>query len=103
MRRHIALLSVLCLITMAAAAPAPPMEKVVLQVRGMTCGACTGIIRAEVKKLDGVMSVTADYEKGMATVEYIKGKVTVEQIVAAINKTGFKASMPAPAAPGGSR
>jgi copper chaperone CopZ len=104
MRRHVALLPLFAiLLALPAASPAPAHEKVVLQVRGMTCGACTSIIRDEVKKLEGVVSVAADYEKGTATVEYVKGKVTVEQIVAAINKTGFKASMPAAPAGGGSR
>src|SRR6185503_19637159 len=77
----------------AAAAQAQP-EKIVLPVRGMTCGACSGIIRDELRKLPGVVTVEADYEKGTATVTYRKDQVTVEQIVAAINKTGFKASMP---------
>ena len=80
----------------AVAAEAQPAshEKVTLPVRGMTCGACSGIIREELKKLHGVVAVDADYEKGTATVTFVKGEVTVEHIVAAINKTGFKASMP---------
>ncbi len=77
----------------AAAAQAQP-EKIILPVRGMTCGACSGIIRDELRRLPGVVTVAADYEKGTATVTYMKDQVTVEQIVAAINKTGFKASMP---------
>ncbi|HKY33954.1 MAG TPA: heavy-metal-associated domain-containing protein [Candidatus Polarisedimenticolia bacterium] len=68
--------------------------KVVLKVRGMTCGSCSAIIREEVRKLDGVVSVTADYEKGTATVTYLKSKVTIERIVETVNKTGFKATMP---------
>ncbi|MGH9870159.1 MAG: heavy-metal-associated domain-containing protein [Candidatus Polarisedimenticolia bacterium] len=74
--------------------PAPAVEKVVLPVRGMTCGACSGIIRDELRKLKGVVTVSADYEKGTATVTFVKEQVTLEQIVAAINKTGFKASLP---------
>jgi copper chaperone CopZ len=102
MRRRVApAWLILMLFAVPAAAPAPAPEKVVLQVRGMTCGACTSIIKEEVRKLEGIVSVAADYEKGTATIEYIKGKVTVEQIVAAINRTGFKASMPPAAAGGG--
>ena len=80
---------------------APGVEKVTLPVRGMTCGSCSGIIRDELRKLKGVVTVTADYEKGTATVTFVKDQVTVEQIVATINKTGFKASLPPPAAADG--
>src|SRR5262245_7642103 len=77
--------------------PAPAaVEKVTLPVRGMTCGVCSGIIRDELRKLKGIVTVSADYEKGTATVSYVKDQITVEQIVAAINKTGFKASLPQP-------
>ena len=68
--------------------------QVVIPVKGMTCGGCCVPIEATVKKLDGVVDATADYEKGQAVVTYEKDKVTVEKIVKAINTTSFKASMP---------
>ncbi len=66
----------------------------VIPVKGMTCGGCETAIKLAVKKLDGIVSVEADHKEGRATVEYVKDKVTIEKIVEAINKTGFKASMP---------
>ena len=69
--------------------------RVVIPVNGMTCGACASAITRAVKKLDGVITVDVDYEKGSTTVVLEEEKVTTEQIVEAINKTGFKASMPA--------
>ncbi len=68
--------------------------RVVIPVKGMTCGGCCVPVEAVVKKLDGVVDATADYEKGQATVTYEKDKVTVKKIVEAINTTSFKASMP---------
>lgn len=68
--------------------------RVVFPVEGMTCAGCTAAIKIAVRKLDGVVAVNGDHEKGTATVTFEKGKVTAEQIVEKINKTGFKASLP---------
>ncbi len=68
--------------------------RVVIPVKGMTCGACCVPVETAVNKLEGIVGAKADYEKGLATVTYEKDKVTVEKIVDAINTTSFKASMP---------
>jgi copper chaperone CopZ len=75
--------------------PKPGEATVVIPVKGMTCGGCESAVKIAVKRLEGIVAVEADHKKGEATVTYVKDKVTVEQIVEAINKTGFKASMPA--------
>ena len=68
--------------------------RVVIPVKGMTCGGCCIPIETVVKKLDGVVDAKADYEKGQATVTFEKDKVSVNKIVDAINTTSFKASLP---------
>ena len=66
--------------------------QVSIPVTGMHCGACSAKIESTVAQLDGVIKVTADHEKGTATVIYVKDKVTVDKIVETINtKTTFKA------------
>ncbi len=70
-------------------------SRVVIPVKGMTCGACASSIKRAVKKLDGVISVEVDHEGGTATVVRQDDMVTVRQIVEAINKTGFRAKEPA--------
>ncbi len=76
-------------------APLPDGQaRVVVPVKGMTCGGCCVPVETAVKKLEGVVDAKADYEKGQATVTYEKDKVTVKKIVDAINTTSFKASMP---------
>jgi len=66
--------------------------KASISVSGMTCGGCCAKIETAVAKLDGVVNVKADYEKGIATVVYQKDKVSVDQIVETINtNTSFKA------------
>ncbi len=89
-----------CTATPSASEPArsdhlkPGEDTVVIPVRGMTCGGCEAAIELAVKKLDGVLVVDADHRKGETTVTYVKDKVTVEQVLAAINKSGFQASIP---------
>lgn len=63
-----------------------------IEVTGMTCGACCTKVETAVAKLDGVVKVKADYEKGMTKVVYETAKVDVDQIVKVINsETSFKA------------
>jgi len=69
--------------------------RVEIPVSGMHCGSCTAKVETAVKELDGVVDVSADYGKGIATVTFVKDKVDVSQIVSTINeKTGFKAKAP---------
>lgn len=68
--------------------------KVTIPTEGMTCGGCSSAVKTAVKKLDGVIEVQVDHEKGSTMVVYKKDKVTVKKIVEAINKTGFEASEP---------
>jgi len=68
--------------------------RTVIPVSGMTCSGCAAAINTAVKKLEGVVDVNVDADKGNAAVTYVKDKVTVAEIVKAINKTGFKAEEP---------
>ena len=74
---------------------APGQARVVIPVKGMTCGGCCVPVETAVKTLEGVVAAKADYEKGQATVTYEEEKLNVEKIVEVINtKTKFKASLP---------
>jgi len=64
-------------------------KKIELAVKGMTCTSCELHIEGEVKKLPGVVNVTASYEKGSTIVEFDETKIDKEKIVAAINSTGY--------------
>jgi len=70
--------------------------KAAIKVTGMTCSGCCNKVETAVAKLDGVVKVEADYEKGVAMVVYEKDKIDLEQIIETINtKTSFKAKAPA--------
>ncbi len=94
---------VLSLALVAAYAGSEPPEqelpegqtRVVVSIKGMTCGACCTKVETAMKELDGIVAAKADYQEGWATITYVEDKVTVKKIVDTINsETSFKASMP---------
>ncbi len=66
--------------------------EIIIPVKGMTCAGCEFNVENAVKKLDGIIQVKANYQKGECYVKLEKGKVTIEDIVKAINNTGYKAT-----------
>ncbi len=66
-------------------------------VTGMTCSACSAHVDKAVRKLDGVCEVNVNLLGGSMTVDW-EGGLTPEQIVSAVEKAGYGASLPA--APG---
>ncbi len=66
-------------------------------VTGMTCSACSAHVGKAVRKLDGVCEVNVNLLGGSMTVDW-EGGLTPEQIVSAVEKAGYGASLPA--APG---
>lgn len=65
-------------------------KKIELVVSGMSCVSCEYHIEGEVKKLAGVSSVKASYDKGNATIEFNEQKIKAEKIIEAINGIGYK-------------
>ncbi len=72
------------------AEPAKGVKTIAVNVEGVSCAACTGKIRAALKKLDGIKAVREGKSKSQIFVDYVAGKVTAEQIVKAIKEAGFK-------------
>lgn len=64
-------------------------NKIVLDVKGMTCAGCEASIEHEVRLLQGVKSVDAIYAEGSATIEFLPSKLEEKAIIEAINKTGY--------------
>jgi mercuric reductase len=67
---------------------------ITLKVEGMTCSHCNVSVESALKKLDGVIEAQADYEKGNVEVKYIEGRTSVDDLISAINKSGYRASLP---------
>ncbi len=70
------------------------IEKVTLDVQGMTCSGCEYNVESALKKIDGVATVEADYSNAIAEIRYDPEFANVEKFVAAVNKSGYKATAP---------
>lgn len=66
---------------------------VTMQVNGMTCAGCVSGVESALKKVPGVLKAAVSLEKNEAYVEYQKGKTTPEELVKAVEKAGYKASV----------
>ena len=76
------------------AAPAPTQVSTVeLKVIGMTCSGCVVGVRNALLETPGVVSAEVNLESARAKVRYDAGKVSVSELVEAVNKSGFKASL----------
>ena len=65
------------------------LEKVELVVLGMTCASCTMSVENALKKVDGVISATANLATRKATVEFNPSLVNVSILEKAIKDVGY--------------
>lgn len=65
------------------------MEKVVLNVEGMSCGHCQAAVEKAVGGLAGVQSVVVDLAGKKVTVEFAADKVTLAAIKETIEDQGY--------------
>jgi copper chaperone CopZ len=88
------------LVARQASAAAPPavatasLKTLTLPVAGMDCAMCALPIKARLHQLAGVGQVNVDVTHGQVSVSYDPRQVKPAQLVAAINSTGYKASLP---------
>ncbi len=66
------------------------ISEVMIPAEGMTCSSCEFNIENAVKKLDGIVKVKANHQKGEVNIKFAKDKVNINDMVKAINKTGYK-------------
>ena len=66
------------------------MEKVLLNVTGMSCTHCEKAIKTAAGALDGVTGVEVDLMNKTVTVEFDKSKVSLEDIVKEIEDQGYE-------------
>lgn len=66
------------------------MNTVTFKVEGMHCGGCAQIIQALLERSAGVQKAAASFDDGEARVLYDSRAVTEEQLVAVIEKAGFR-------------
>ncbi|TAN41071.1 MAG: copper chaperone [Nitrospirae bacterium] len=67
------------------------MNEIRLDIGGMSCGHCVMRVKKAVDALAGVLK--SEVNVGSAVVQYDETKVKKEDIVAAIDKAGYKTSL----------
>lgn len=80
--------------TAAASAPVAALKNAELKIDGMVCEACAGVVNAKLLETRGVAEATVSYAEGRATVKYDPTQTSPAQMVAAVNATGYRASLP---------
>ncbi|OZM57532.1 copper-binding protein [Lottiidibacillus patelloidae] len=65
------------------------MEKITLNVSGMSCGHCENAVKTALSSLDGVAAVTVSLKEGKVDVEYAADKVSAAQMKTAIEDQGY--------------
>lgn len=78
-----------------AEGPAAGSATVSLHVEGMTCASCKVAVRTALSKLDGVRDAKVDVHRKSAAIDYDPARVTPQQMVDAVNRLGYQASLPA--------
>ena len=69
------------------------METLKLDVRGMTCGGCSARVQHVLGRLEGVGQIEVQLRPGSVTVLVDPVRVTQAQIVSAVAKVGFVATL----------
>ncbi|HET9198411.1 MAG TPA: heavy metal translocating P-type ATPase [Solirubrobacterales bacterium] len=69
------------------------MSRVELPIEGMTCASCAGRVEKSLNRLEGV-EATVNFATERATVEFDAGRVEPEQLLGAVERVGYAASLP---------
>src|SRR5438477_12682081 len=70
------------------------LSSTVISVDRLSCVACEIPIRHALRRIEGVKAIYVSAATKTATVKYEPMKTNPEQLVAAINSTGYRASLP---------
>ncbi|MGZ4395339.1 MAG: cation transporter, partial [Gaiellaceae bacterium] len=74
-------------------------EKVQLEIEGMSCASCAARIEKTLNRLEGV-EASVNYATDEATVSFDPDTVHIDDLLAAVEASGYHASLPADAVPG---
>lgn len=65
------------------------MEKITLNVKGMSCGHCVKAVEGSVGSLDGVKTVQVNLKVGTVDIEFNKETVSLATIKETIDDQGY--------------
>lgn len=61
-----------------------------LRAEGFSCPSCVSKIEKQVGRLDGVENVTVHFASGRVEIDHDETKASVEDLIAAVDKAGYK-------------
>ena len=70
------------------------MTKIILNVDGMHCAACSATVERAINKLEGVDSCSVNLTGANALISFDETSVSVDKIITAVANAGFTASLP---------
>jgi Cu+-exporting ATPase len=73
---------------------AEPDETLLLDIEGMSCASCVSRVETALARVPGVKAARANLATNQAAVEVEHGHAHVEDLVSAVKRAGYKASMP---------
>ncbi len=68
------------------------MKKITLNITGMHCASCAGIITKALQKVEGIMAVNVNVATNRATVNFEENKVKLIKIIETIKSKGYGAT-----------
>lgn len=68
-------------------------KRVSLSLSGMHCASCAGIIERSLKKLSGVSQANVNFAAEKAHIVFDEGKLSLEELINAVKKSGYKATL----------
>lgn len=68
-------------------------KTVTLKITGITCAGCASHIHTALSKTDGVINDEVKYPGDVAIIKYDASKISEKEIIAVIEKTGYKAEV----------
>lgn len=71
-----------------------PSQHARLDVRGMTCAACSAAVERAVSKLPGAQSVSVSLPAEILALDYDPSELSLQQVVAAVAEAGYEALLP---------
>ena len=69
------------------------ITRVTLDVTGMTCRMCSRAVQKGISRVEGVEEVVVSYKDKEAHVKYDMDETDVEEIIKAVDKAGYGASI----------
>jgi len=67
------------------------LQKIILNVEGMSCGHCSGMVKKTLEEINGISNVSVNLDTKKASFD-TKSADLIDTAIKAVNEAGYKAS-----------